>query len=50
MKINSLDQMWLPEKEIGFYVTGGEDGFVKVWNHEKQLVREIKFPEPVTFV
>ena len=23
------------------------DGFVKVWNIKKEMIREIKFPEPV---
>lgn len=32
------------------YVTGGADGMVKVWNRKKQLVREIKFPEPISSV
>lgn len=35
----------LPSKQI--YVTGGKDGFVKVWNVKKELIREIKFPEEV---
>jgi WD40 repeat protein len=34
----------------GLFVTGGRDGLVKVWNIKKQLVREIKFPEPITSV
>lgn len=31
-------------------MTGGKDGLVKVWNIKKELVREIKFPEPITSV
>lgn len=34
----------------GLFVTGGRDGLVKVWNIKKQLIREIKFPEPITSV
>lgn len=35
-------------KEI--FATGGKDGLVKVWNKRKELIREIKFPEPITAV
>ena len=28
-------------------ISGSEDGYVKVWNIKKELIREIKFPEPV---
>ena len=28
-------------------ISGSLDGFVKVWNIKKELIREIKFPEPV---
>jgi hypothetical protein len=31
-------------------LTGGKDGIVKVWNKMKELLREIKFPEPITSV
>lgn len=31
-------------------MTGGRDGLIKVWNIKKELVREIKFPEPITAV
>ena len=31
-------------------VTGAKDGLVKVWNIKKELVREIKFPEPISSV
>ena len=34
----------------GLFVTGGRDGLVKVWNLKKELIREIKFPEPITAV
>jgi len=34
----------------GLFVTGGKDGLIKVWNIKKELVREIKFPEPITAV
>ena len=34
----------------GLYVTGAKDGLIKVWNCKKELVREIKFPEPITAV
>jgi hypothetical protein len=34
----------------GIFVTGGKDGLIKVWNIKKELVREIKFPEPITAV
>jgi hypothetical protein len=31
-------------------VTGGRDGLVKIWNIRKELIREIKFPDPITSV
>lgn len=34
----------------GLFVTGAKDGLVKVWNMKKELIREIKFPEPITSV
>lgn len=34
----------------GLFVTGGRDGLIKVWNIKKQMIREIKFPEPITSV
>jgi len=34
----------------GLFVTGGKDGLIKVWNMKKEMVREIKFPEPITAV
>jgi WD40 repeat protein len=37
-----------PEKNL--FLSGGMDGFVKVWNVKKELIREIKFPEPVTSI
>jgi WD40 repeat protein len=36
--------------ERGLFVTGGKDGLVKVWNIKKELIREIKFPDPITSV
>ena len=32
------------------YVTGGADGFVKVWTNQKELIREIWFPEEIDTV
>lgn len=32
---------------LGLFVTGDCEGLVKVWNCEKQLVREVKFVDPV---
>ena len=32
---------------LGRFVSGDEDGLVKIWNCKKQLIREIKFVEPV---
>ena len=32
------------------YVTGGADGFVKVWTNQKELIREIWFPEEINTV
>lgn len=34
----------------GLYVTGGVDGYVKVWNDNKELIREICFPEEINTV
>jgi WD40 repeat protein len=34
-----------PEKNL--FISGSMDGFVKVWNAKKEMIREIKFPEPV---
>lgn len=31
-------------------MTGDESGLVKIWNCKKQLVREIKFVEPINSV
>ena len=38
----------LPQQ--GLYVSGDHDGLVKVWNSKKQLIREVKFVEPVNSV
>jgi WD40 repeat protein len=35
----------LPEK--GLIISGSLDGYVKIFNVKKELIREIKFPEPV---
>ena len=34
-----------PDKNL--FISSGLDGCVKVWNLQKQLIREIKFPEAV---
>lgn len=34
----------------GLFVTGGQDCLIKVWNMRKEMIREIKFPEPITSV
>ena len=34
----------------GLFVSGGKDGLIKVWNFRKELVREIKFPEPISSI
>lgn len=34
----------------GIFASGAKDGLVKVWNIKKELLREIKFPEPITSV
>ena len=34
-----------PQKQL--FISGSLDGFVKVWNIKKEMIREIKFPEPV---
>jgi WD40 repeat protein len=35
-----------PEKQL--ILTSAEDGLVKIWNSRKDLLREIKFNEPIT--
>ena len=37
------------EKER-LYVTGDKEGLVKIWNFKKQLMREVKFVEPINSV
>jgi len=32
------------------YITGGSDGFVKIWTNIKELIREICFPEEINTV
>ena len=31
-------------------VSGCSDGYVKIWNLKKELIREIKYPEPISSV
>jgi WD40 repeat protein len=45
-ELESID--FLPESRL--FVTGGKDGCVKIRNIKKELVREIKFPEPIISV
>lgn len=45
-ELNTVDML----VSRGLFVTGGRDGLIKVWNIKKQLIREIKFPEPITSV
>lgn len=45
-ELNTVDML----VSRGLFVTGGRDGLIKVWNIRKQLIREIKFPEPITSV
>lgn len=35
---------------LGLFVTGDKTGLVKIWNCKKQLIREVKFVEPVNSV
>ena len=46
-EINDVDSK---SHGLKLFVTGGEDGFVKVWDQDKRLVREIKFPDPIKTV
>lgn len=39
-----------PKLDKGLFVTGGEDGFAKVWGNNKELIREIRFPDSITTV
>jgi len=43
-----LDMDLHSEKEL--IVSGGDDGLIKIWNLKKELIREIKFPEPISAV
>jgi len=45
-ELTCLDQL----PELGLYISGSKDGTVKVWNKLKEMLREIKFPEPVNSV
>ena len=38
------------DRPEGLYATGGVDGYVKVWNDNKELIREICFPEEINTV
>jgi WD40 repeat protein len=35
---------------LGLYVSGGLDRYVRIFNLKKELLKEIKFPQPVTAV
>ena len=35
------------KEDEGLFVTGGSDGFVKIWTYQHLLVREIKFPTEI---
>ena len=35
---------------LGLYITGCSEGYVKIWNVKKALIREIKFLDPVQSV
>lgn len=39
------DIAFYPNKNL--FITSSADGYVKIWNIKKELLREIKFPEPV---
>jgi len=34
----------------GLYVTGDSEGIIKIWNCQKQLVRDIRFVDPINSV
>lgn len=34
--------------ERGLIATGDKEGLIKIWNKKKEIVREIKFTEPIT--
>jgi len=42
-KVHDLEVF--PKKNL--FISGSMDGFAKVWNIKKELIREIKFPEKV---
>ncbi len=46
----SEDDEIITSHTAGLFVTGARDGLVKIWNIKKELIREIKFPEPITSV
>ena len=35
---------------VKLFLTSSYDGLVKVWNIKKQLIREVKFPDPISCV
>jgi hypothetical protein len=35
---------------LGLCATGDREGLIKVWNMKKEIVREIKFTEPITAI
>ena len=39
------DIAYFPDKNM--FISSSADGYVKIWNIKKELLREIKFPEPV---
>jgi WD40 repeat protein len=39
------DIAYFPKKNL--FITSSADGYVKIWNIKKELIREIKFPEAV---
>lgn len=45
-KVNCMDS----NIDRHLFITGGEDGFVKIWTSEKEMIREICFPEQINSV
>jgi hypothetical protein len=35
-------------EHLGLFATGDKEGLIKIWNKKKEIVREIKFTEPIT--
>lgn len=42
-EIESVDVHW----DKGLILTASKDGYVKIWNTQKDLIREIKFNEDI---